>query len=173
MRALLTAAVVLAIGLGLCSGAWTDAWSAGVTGTPGAPGSNSWTYAVRNTSTASYYSLWVFTIEVDDVCGVSSTVTPDGWSVDTDSEPHFITWMYQTGELAAGKEVTGFQATFTSEPRSQAYTALFNDSLNFTCPYTEGPVTLVGAVPEPGSLLVLLTGCGPLAALALRRKLRH
>lgn len=169
MRALLTAAVVLAVGLGLCSAAWTEAWSAEVYACPGAPSSNSWTYMVRNTSSASYYSLWVFTIEVDNLCGVSSTVTPDGWSVDTISEPHFITWMYQMGDVPAGGAFSGFQATFTSAPQSQTYTALFDDDLNFTCPYTEGQVT-VAAVPEPASLLVLLTGFGPLAALALRRR---
>ena len=172
MRALLTAAVVLAVGLGLCSAAWTEAWSAEVYAYPGAPGSNSWTYTVRNTSAASYYSLWVFTIEVDDLCGVSSTVAPDGWSVDTISEPHFITWMYQTGDIPAGEGFFGFEATYTSAPRSQAYTALFDDYLNFTCPYTEGQV-IVAAVPEPASLLTLLIGCGPLGALTLRRRGRR
>ena len=173
MRALLTAAVVLAVGLGLCSAAWTNAWNCEVYAAPGAPGSNTWTYTVRNTSTASYYSLWVFTIEVDDLCNVSSTVTPSGWSVDTISEPHFITWMYQTGAVPAGEGCAGFSATFTSAPQSQAYTALFNDDLYFTCPYTEGQVTVAATTPEPAGALVLLSGCGPVVAFMLRRRSRR
>lgn len=172
MRALLTAAVVLAVGLGLCSVALAEDWSAEVYASPGAPGSNSWTYAVHNTSAAPYYGLWVFTIEVDQLCTVSSTVTPHGWSVDTLSEPHYITWMYQTGDVAAGAGFSGFEATFSLAPQSQAYTALFCDDLNFTCPYTEGLVTVIAA-PEPAGMLILATGCGPLIALALRRKVRR
>ncbi len=170
MRALLTAAVVLAVGLGLCSAALAEAWSAEVYASPGLPGTNSWTYTVRNTSSASYYSLWVFTIEVDEACEVLSTVTPEGWSVDT-SEPHFITWMHLTDAVPAGSQLEGFEAVFSAEPKSQAFTALFYDDLYFTCPYVEGLVT-VGAVPEPTSALVLLTGCGPLAALLWRRRVR-
>lgn len=169
MRALLTAAVVLAVGLGLCSATLAEAWNAEVHGLPGLPGSNSWSYTVRNTSTEYQYLLWVFAIEVDDLCDVVSTTTPAGWSVDTESQPHFITWMYQSGEVAPGEQCSGFEATFTTAPLFQTYTALFSDDLNFTCPNTEGPVT-VAAAPEPAGLLVLLTGCGPLAALAFRRR---
>lgn len=170
MRALLTAAIVLAVGLGLCSVAWAEAYGAEVCGSPGTPGSNTWTYTVRNTSAGSYYSLWYFTIEVDDLCSVSSTVTPDGWSADTKSYPHLITWMYQTGLVPAGGEVPGFTATFTSAPTSQIFTAQLYDDVNQTSPYLEGPVTIAANTPEPASMLVMLTGFSPLAALALRRR---
>lgn len=171
MRALFTAAVVLAIGLALCSVALADDWSAEVSATQGT-GPNSWTYTVRNTSTQPYYSLWVFTIEIDDACTVLDTATPDGWSVDTISQPHFITWMYQDGAVSAGAGVSGFEATFSTAPQSQEYTALFYDDEYSTCPYTEGLVTMTAA-PEPGSILVLLTGCGPLAVIALKRRRRQ
>ncbi len=172
MRALLTAAVVLAVGLGLCSAALAEAWSAEVYAYPGSPGSNSWTYTVRNTSSSPYYSLWVFSIEVDGDCDVSSTVTPDGWSVDSINQPHFITWMYQTDAVAAGAQFSGFEAVFSSAPTSQEYIALFYDDLNFTCPTADGPVT-VAATPEPAGLLVVLGGCGPLLALARKRGVKH
>lgn len=169
MRALLTAAIVLAVGLGMCSMIQAEPYSARVEGTIIGPGSNGWTYAVFNTSTSSDYDLWVFTIEVDEGCDVFGTVTPPEWSVDTTGAPHFITWMYQTAVLPTRQSFYGFQAVFTSTPQTQYFTALFNNNVDQTCPYLEGGVT-VTASPEPAGALVLLTGLGPFAALALRRR---
>lgn len=169
MRALLTAVIVLAVGLGMCPVIHAESYGASVEASQVGPDAHTWTYTVYNTSTLDAYVLWVFTIEVDDLCDIYNTVTPTGWSADTTSAPHFITWMYQTDTLPAGGSCAGFQATFTTVPQKQEFTALLINNDDQTCPYIEGNVTIL-AHPEPAGLLVLATGLGPLFAFRLRRR---
>ncbi len=167
MRALPTAALILAIGLGVCAGASADLpYGAEIVAAKSTTTPDTWVYTVRNTSTGPQYVLWVFGIEVDEETNVLGTVTPAAWSVDDESDPHFMTWMYLTGELEAGGSQTGFEATFTCTPAFQSFTAMFNNNDTGEAPVVDGDVIL----PEPTGALVLLTGLAPVAAVAIRRR---
>lgn len=169
MRALLTAALILIAGLGIWSAACAGLpYSADVVAARGAA-ADTWLYTVSNTSTLPQYVLWIVAIEVDDQIDVSSVVTPYGWTADIDSQPHFITWMYMAGELEAGETQSGFEACFSGTPALQTYTALFDNSETGEAPCADG---IVRTAPEPTGVAVLLTGLAPVAAFALRRRLR-
>jgi hypothetical protein len=167
MRALLMAAVILAVGVGICSASWADLpYSAQIVAAKSATSPNTWVYTVRNTSTSSDYVLWLFGIEVDELNDVATTVTPSGWSADTDSQPHFITWMYYAGELEAGGAQSGFQAVYSGPPAFQNFTALFDNAATGEVPSIDGIVQ----TPEPATAVILLTGLAPIAGIALRRR---
>lgn len=169
MRALPTAALMLATGLGICSAVCASLpYSAQIIGTKTTTSPNTWIYTVHNTSTSPDYVLWLFGIEVDDQSDVTDTVTPPGWSADDESQPHFITWMYYAGELEAGGIMSGFQAQFTSPPTFQGFTAMFNNAETGEAPCIDGMVQ----TPEPAGAAILLTGLAPIAGLALRRRRR-
>ncbi len=168
MRALQTVALILIIGLGVCAAANADLpYGAEIFAANSTTNPNTWIYTVHNTSTAPQYVMWVFGIEVDEQTNVLSTVTPSRWSVDDESDPHFITWMYLSGELEPGDSCTGFTATFTGTPAFQNFTAMFNNSETGASPCIEG---IVNTVPEPAGIAVLLTGLTPIAAAAVRRR---
>ena len=168
MRALPTAALILVIGLGVCAGASAALpYGAEILAAKSTTIPNTWIYTVHNTSTAPQFVLWVFGIEVDEETNVLGTATPAGWSVDDESDPHFITWMYWSGELEAGGSRTGFEATFTGTPAFQSFTALFNNNDTGEAPVVDGVVT---PTPEPAGALVLLTGLAPFAAATIRRR---
>lgn len=119
-----------------------------------------------NTSTTSDYVLWLFGIEVDEQNDVASTVTPAGWSADTDSQPHFIAWMYNAGELEAGGIRSGFEAQFSGSPAFQRFTAMFNNADTGEAPCIDGIVQ----TPEPSGAVILLAGLAPVAGFAFRRR---
>lgn len=168
MRALPTAALILVVGLGVCAGASADLpYGAEVLAAKSTTIPNTWVYTVYNTSTAPQYVLWIFGIEVDEDTNVLSTLTPAGWIVDDQSDPHFITWMYLSGELGAGDSQTGFAATFTGTPAFQSFTAMFNNNETGEAPVVDGPVR---PVPEPTGALVLVTGLAPVVAAVARRR---
>lgn len=175
MRALLTAALVLVVGLGIFSAASAARYDAEVTATKSTTAANTWIYTVRNAGTEPFFVLQVFNIQVDDQTDVLSTVTPGGWSVDTESQPHFITWTFDTsgtdgtGGLQAGVAQAGFQATFSGTPVAQEYSVSLYNGQSGECPSLDGTVS----TPEPGGMALLLTGFAPLAALALRRRIRR
>lgn len=170
MRALPTAALILVVGLGVCAGASADLpYGAEILAAKSITIPNTWIYTVRNTSTSQNFVLWIFGIEIDEDTEVLSTVTPAGWSVDDQSDPHFITWLYLTGELEAGESQTGFAATFTRTPLFQSFTAMFANNETGEAPVVEG---IVRPVPEPASAVVLLAGLAPTAAAARRRRTR-
>jgi len=168
MRAFPTAALILVAGLGVCAGVSAGVpYGAEILAAKSTTSPNTWIYTVHNTSTVPQYVLWVFGIEVDDQVEVLSTVTPAGWSVDAESDPHFITWMYLSGELEAGGSRTGFEARFTGTPASQTFTAMFSNNETGEAPVVDG---VVRGMPEPMGVLVLLAGLTPIAAAALRRR---
>lgn len=169
MRAWLTAALILVAGLGICTaGVASLPYSVDVSATKSTTIPNTWIYTVCNTSPSPQYVLWLVGIEVDDGTDVLKTVTPAGWTADTESQPHFITWMYQSGELGSGEMRTGFTAQFNGTPAFQNFTALMNNSETGEAPCLDGVVS----VPEPAGAAVLLTGLSPLTAFALRRRFR-
>ena len=168
MRALPTAALILVAWMGVCAAVSADLpYGADIFAAKSTTNPHTWIYTVHNTSTAPQYVLWVFGIEVDDQTDVLSTLTPAGWSVDTESQPHFITWMYLSGELEAGGSRTGFEAAFTGAPTFQSFTALFNNDETGEAPVVDG---IVRAAPEPSGAAILLTGLVPIAAAVLRRR---
>jgi len=168
MRALPTAALILVIGLAVCASASADLpYCAEIVATKSTTAPNTWIYTVNNTSTAPQYALWVFGIEVDENTSVLSTITPAGWTVDDESDPHFITWIYMAGELEAGGSRTGFAATFTGTPAFQGFTAMFDNTDTGESRVMDG---MVSGAPEPSGALVLLTGLAPLVAAGMRRR---
>lgn len=167
MRALLTAALVLLIGLTALSIVCADVpYSAQVTAVQSAETPYTWTYTIQNTSTQSQYKLWAFGIEVDDQTDPVYTIAPRGWSVNTDQE-HLVLWVYSS-ELSSGTQKTGFMATFSGLPAFQRFTAQFDNSLTGEVPEYHGVVS----APEPAGAAVLLTGLAPFIGYALRRKSR-
>lgn len=167
MRALLMAAAILAVGVGACSVLLADLpYSADIVAVRSVDSPNTWVYTVRNTSTSSDYVLWLFGIEVDEPNDVASTVTPSGWSADSESQPHFVTWMYSAGEVEAGGIQSGFQAEYSGPPSFQKFTAMFNNAATGEAPCIDGIVQ----IPEPATAAILLTGFAPIAGIALRRR---
>jgi len=168
MRALTTAALILVAGLGVCAAVGADLpYGAEILAAKSTTIPHTWIYTVHNTSTAPQYVLWVFGIEVDDQVDVLSTLTPAGGSVDDESQPHFITWMYLSGELEAGGYRTGFAATFSGAPAYQTFTAMFNNNDTGEAPVVDG---VVRAMPEPTGALALLAGLASIASAALKRR---
>jgi len=169
MRAWLMAALIMIAGLGICSAVCASLpYDADVTAVKSTTIPNTWIYTMHNTSASQEYTLWLIGLEVDEQTEVLNTVTPVGWSVDTDSQPHFITWMYYAGEIEAGGTQTGFQAQFTCAPAFQNFTALMSNNETGEAPTVDGIVTL----PEPAGIAILLTGLAPLVAFTLRRRPR-
>ena len=169
MRAWLKAAVILVLGLGICSAVCASLpYSADITAIKSTTIPNTWIYTISNTSTSPQYVLWLVGIEVDEETDVLNTVTPVGWSVDIESQPHFITWIYQSGELEAGDVQGGFTASFSCTPAFQSFTALMNNAETGEAPCVDGNVL----TPEPTGAAILLAGLAPMAAFALRRRPR-
>lgn len=169
MRALLTAALLLVIGLSVFSVACADEqYSAEVTAVKSTAVPNTWIYTVRNTSSSSQYALWLFGIEVDQQTDAVNAITPGGWSADTESQEHLVQWVYLTGSLAVGAQKGGFQATFSGSPSFQRFTAQFDNAVTGEVPEAHGVVS----TPEPAGIAVLLTGLAPFVGFALRRRSR-
>lgn len=173
MRALLPAvAIVAALCLG-CGSAWcleigVQPYAAQVVGIKtGGPDSNTWTYTVYNTSPVADYDLWLIAIEVDDAVEVVNAVSPAGWAADATSQPHFVSWICYVGEVGQGAFQTGFEATFSTAPVLQTYSAMFNNANTGEYPVDSGPVTFA---PEPASMSVLVAGLMSVAALLRRRR---
>lgn len=170
MRALLTAALLLIIGLGIWSTACADLpYGAQVVAVQSTSAPYTWTYTVRNTSILPQFTLWGFAIEVDKQTDPLNIVTPGGWIVNTDQE-HLVTWMYMSGELQPGSKKAGFQATFGGSPAFQRFTAMFDNAETGESPSTIGMVET--SLPEPAGAAVLLTGFAPFVGYALRRRSR-
>lgn len=174
MRALLTAAVLLAVLCGITTTAWcqlsgAQPYSALVVGSRTAGiASVSWSYNVTNTSSSDVYALWLIAIEVDDASDVLAVASPDGWVADHTSQAHFITWINFVGDIRAGESQGGFQATFSAEPTSQSYSAMFDNIEN----PGETPVDFgIVIVPEPASAAVLIVGLTSLIPFLSRRRL--
>lgn len=168
MRALLTAALVLIIGLGVLSVVCADVpYSAQVTAVQSTL-PNTWTYTVQNTSSVNQYKLWAFGIEVDEGSAPLTTSQPVGWTPNFDQE-NLVLWIYAS-ELGVGIQKSGFQATFSAPPAFQRFTAQFDNSYTGEVPEYHGIVS--GTTPEPAGVAVLLTGLAPFVGLAFRRKLR-
>lgn len=173
MRALLLAVAILAAGcfIGVpVSFAYSDGtpYNALVVGQQtGSPNAVTWTYSITNTSSDSDYVLWLVGVEVNEGCEAVSITSPSGWMPD-DSQKNFISWVSTGRDIAVGEELTGFGITFNSNPEFQHYEAMFNNTSTGAYPTQMGEISV--SVPEPGSVIALLTGLAPLTAFAFRRQ---
>ncbi|MCL5104663.1 MAG: hypothetical protein M1133_11210 [Armatimonadetes bacterium] len=172
MRALLVAVVVVVVA-SISTVAWCQLpgeqpYNAQVWGSPlKVAGPEAWSYTVTNTSTSLNYTVWLVSIEVDEGAEINNVYTPVGWAADW-SEPHFITLISTSTDLAAGQSKSGFVAEYSSRPVYQNWSAMFNNIADpFESPTTGGSV--LTNLPEPGSLAVLIVGLGFAAGLARRR----
>ncbi|MCE5315231.1 MAG: PEP-CTERM sorting domain-containing protein [Armatimonadota bacterium] len=167
MRAFLIAAILVAC----CIPAWcVQEYSALVVGAPvDIANPTSWIYTLTNTSSSSSFTVWLLAIEIDEGTDVTNIHSPSGWSCDW-SVPHFINWMYVSGELPAGESLSGFQADYSREPELQSWTVMFNNTDNpGETPTDFGTVSLL-SVPEPSSIVALLVG---VTALCGRKRRKH
>jgi hypothetical protein len=154
-----------------CPAAWSlksEPFSALVVGVAVDPTGQTWEYTLKNTSSSPDYSIWLFQIDTEVENYVVSAKSPAGWMVNTDPQtPNLVTWLYGSGSLKAGDELTGFRASFQSRPLRQGWTVIFdNASLPGDTPVAYGEVI----TPEPGALLALLAGIVALKGAVIRKR---
>jgi len=123
-----------------------------------------WTYTLRNTSATSNYAIWLLAIEADESADSISVAAPEGWAADA-SMPHMVTWICFKGELGAGGQVSGFEITFSSQPITQSWSAMFNNNETGETPVDFGNVI----VAEPSGIFTMALLC----AAFIRRGRRH
>lgn len=148
-------------------------YGASVVGTPpSGTASLSWTYRVTNTSAFDRYTLWLVAIEVDEDTEVLGAISPDGWAVDYESQPHFVTWMCYATELPRDTSQDGFGITFDGQPGYQMYSAMFTNTENpGDTPVDFGDVILgAGQTPEPTSAAALVLGLSSIVGIRLRKR---
>ncbi|MHB9036534.1 MAG: PEP-CTERM sorting domain-containing protein [Armatimonadota bacterium] len=171
MRAFIIAAILIAC----CTQAWcleanAQPYSALVLGEPlNVAGPSIWDYTLTNTSPNTSYTVWLLAIEIDEATEVVNINSPRGWACDW-SVPHFISWMYVTGELSTAQSQIGFQAEFSQVPEYQTWTVMFNNTDN----PGESPTdfgTVATSLPEPSSVVALMLGVTALAGLKNRKRL--
>ncbi|MCE5198693.1 MAG: PEP-CTERM sorting domain-containing protein [Armatimonadota bacterium] len=179
MRAIIIATSMIII-LCCCTAAWcqdpdTPSYSARVIGTRlDVAGSCVWQYTLLNSSIDPSYTVWLLGISVNEEASAISAPEFEGWVSDVETDPHFITWMYGTGELAAGESENRFIVEFDTEPVTQSWTVLFN----YTTP--EGNVEMASEVgdvqvqvtetPEPGSIAALALGLMTMGVGFIRKR---
>lgn len=154
-----------------CPAAWSlesEPFSALVAGVAVDSTGQTWEYTLKNTSSSPDYSIWLFQIDTEVENYVVSTKSPAGWIANTDPQtPNLVTWLYGSGGLKAGDELTGFRASFQSRPLRQGWTVIFdNASLPGDTPVAYGDVMM----PEPGALLALLAGIIALKGAVSRKR---
>ena len=134
MRALLAAAIALAVGLGMCSMVHADAYDAKVEAA-GSSDSHTWTYTVCNTSASSDYVLWVFMIEVDGQSSISDMKprrVVGRRSERPSSQPRNLDVPDGCGACRA--VVLWFPGYVQFHTSYQYFTALFNNNVDQTVP---------------------------------------
>ena len=168
MRVFIFAAVlIVCCSQTACLAASAQPYSALVSGQQvGIAGSTTWEYSLTNTSSSSSYTVWLLAIELDEATEITGVTSPQGWWCDW-TIPHFISWMYVTGELPAGATQTGFQAQLSDAPEFQSWTVMFNNIDTGESPSECGIVS--AAVPEPTSIMTLFMGIAGLAGLIKRK----
>jgi len=176
MRAFMLASALLAAMFCRGATAWCldlseQPYGASVMGTRlGGAASQSWLYQVTNTSLEDRYTIWLLAVEVDEDCDVLGATSPNGWSADWESQPHFVMWICFGSEVPQGVIQGGFGIDYSTEPVSQMYSVMFDNAEDpGDTPVDFGNVQ-TSPVPEPASLATMIFGLSSLAGIMLRKR---
>lgn len=174
-RRLLTGGAVLSVALLLCSGAYA-VWGPSyleATGTTDKPivtpswtlsgGAYTYTYALTNTTLTGIDSFYLTMPATLDLAELSGFFGPSGWRASIRAG-NLLDWTNDTGASIASTLTGTFSFSSAVSPSSSKVVVAACEGARTFSGDTYGPV------PEPGSLVALMTGLIGLVGLKLRRR---
>ena len=165
--------------------------SATISNTEPTPGVWNYSMTLNNTGTTTLGTFWFAWVPGAGFLTAtpSSISSPAGWTELSTNAGDAIQWTTTTSLLAAGQSLSGFDFTSTESPTQLLGTfagsptgAGAGDPDLTSVSYTGAPlvgtasqfvVSAAAVTPEPGSLVLTLTGFGLAGFASLRRRLRQ